>query len=63
MNVKEFIKYLGDVRHEIDKVTWPSRREVMITTVVVIVLACVFAVFFAIVDTLWYRTVRYLIGA
>lgn len=63
MNVKEFIRYLGDVRHEIDKVTWPSRREVMITTVVVIVLACVFAVFFAIVDTVWYRTVRYLIGA
>ncbi len=63
MEIKKFINYLGDVRREIDKVTWPSKREVMITTVVVIVLACIFAVFFAVVDTIWYRTVKYLIEA
>lgn len=62
-SIKRFVNYLGDVRREIDKVTWPSRREVFITTVVVIALACVFAIFFAVVDTIWYRTVQYLIGA
>ncbi len=63
VSVKRFVNYLRDVRNEMSKVTWSSRREVVITTAVVIVLACVFAVFFAIVDTVWYRTVQYLIGA
>lgn len=63
MSIKQFINYLSNVRSEIDKVTWPSKREVMITTVVVIVLACIFAIFFAVVDTIWYRTVRCLIEA
>lgn len=61
-NIKRFITYIGDVRREMDKVTWPSKQEVVITTVVVIALACVFAIFFAVVDTIWYRTVQYLIG-
>ncbi len=63
VSVKRFVNYLRDVRNEMSKVTWSSRQEVVITTAVVIVLACVFAVFFAIVDTVWYRTVQYLIGA
>jgi len=34
---KRFINYLRDVRNEAKKVTWPSRREVINTTLVVIV--------------------------
>jgi len=60
-SVKKLFEYLGDVKREADKVTWPSKEEVIITTIVVILLACVCAVFFAIVDTACYRTVRALI--
>ena len=62
-NVKKLFGYLGDVKQEADKVTWPSRQEVIITTIVVFALACVCALFFAIVDTMWYRVVQKLIGA
>ena len=62
-NVKKLFEYLGDVKKETEKVTWPSKQEVIITTIVVLALACVCALFFAVVDTMWYRIVQKLIGA
>ena len=38
-------QFLQDVRQEANKVTWPNRRETMITTVLVVVM-CVFASLF-----------------
>ena len=58
----KFFNYLKDVRQEMDKVTWPSKQEVFITTIIVFILASIFAIFFAVVDTIWYRTVSKLIG-
>lgn len=60
-DIKKLFEYLGDVKQEADKVTWPSKEDVIITTIVVILLACVCAIFFAVVDTACYRTVRWLI--
>lgn len=62
-SVRKLFEYLGDVKQEADKVAWPSKQEVIITTIVVFALACVCALFFAIVDTMWYRIVQKLIGA
>jgi preprotein translocase subunit SecE len=39
-------------RAEISKVVWPTRREVLLTTVMVFVLASITAVFFSLVDIL-----------
>lgn len=44
------LTFLQQVRAETAKVTWPSRREVMISTVMVLVLASLTAVFFFLVD-------------
>lgn len=38
-------QFLQEVRQEANKVTWPNRRETMITTLLVIVM-CVFASLF-----------------
>ena len=62
VSFSKFFNYLKDVRAEIDKVTWPSKQEVFVTAIVVFVLAAVFAIFFAIVDTVCYRTITKLIG-
>ncbi len=43
-------RFFQEVRTEADKVTWPSRRETMITTVLVIVLAILTSLFFLVVD-------------
>jgi preprotein translocase subunit SecE len=43
-------RFLQEVRTEADKVTWPSRRETMITTGLVIVLVIFTSLFFLAVD-------------
>ena len=43
-------RFLTDVRSELGRVTWPSRREVWATTLVVILTSTVFGVYLAIVD-------------
>ncbi|AXI43653.1 preprotein translocase subunit SecE [Sulfitobacter sp. SK011] len=44
------LQFIQQVRSEVAKVVWPTRREVMLTTVMVFILAALTAVFFAIVD-------------
>lgn len=43
-------QFLQQVRSESSKVTWPSRRETMITTGMVLLMVLVASVFFVIVD-------------
>lgn len=44
------IQFLQQVRAEIAKVSWPSRREVMLTSVMVFIMAALTATFFSLVD-------------
>ena len=46
------LQFAQQVRAEVAKVVWPTKREVMLTTVMVFILAALTAVFFAIVDIL-----------
>lgn len=43
-------QFLQQVRSEANKVTWPSRRETLITTGLVIVMVFVASIFFVAVD-------------
>ncbi len=43
-------KFLQEVRSETEKVTWPSRRETAITTVMVFVMATIASLFFLLAD-------------
>ena len=43
-------QFIQQVRAEVSKVVWPTRREVMLTTVMVFIMAALTAVFFALVD-------------
>ena len=43
-------KFLQEVRSEVNKVTWPSRRETLITTAMVFVMAAVMSIFFLVAD-------------
>ncbi|TKZ22259.1 preprotein translocase subunit SecE [Shimia litoralis] len=46
------LTYLQQARAEVSKVVWPTRREVLLTTVMVFIMAALTAVFFALVDIL-----------
>lgn len=46
------LQFIQQVRSEVSKVVWPTRREVLLTTVMVFIMAALTAIFFAIVDIL-----------
>jgi preprotein translocase subunit SecE len=50
-------KFLQEVRTETQKVTWPSRRETMITTLMVFIMVTAAAIFFLLAD----QVIRFLI--
>lgn len=43
-------QFIQQTRAEISKVVWPTRREVLITSAMVLVLAIIAALFFSLVD-------------
>ncbi len=45
-------QYVRDVRTEVAKVTWPTRKETLITTGLVLAMSALAAVFFLVVDQL-----------
>ena len=46
------LQFIQQTRAEIAKVVWPTRRETLLTTVMVFLMAALAAVFFALVDLL-----------
>ena len=60
--VRKFFSFIRDVRQEMDRVTWPTKNEVIITTIVVFVLAILGSLFFTVVDTTVYRLIHAIIG-
>jgi preprotein translocase subunit SecE len=59
INPQQFVR---EVRQEVSKVTWPSRRETLITTVMVFVMVAFAAIFFFLVDEVMNFGVRALLG-
>jgi len=57
------IAFLKQVRSETAKVTWPSRRETMISTIMVFVMVFLAAVFFFAADQLMGWLVGLVLGA
>jgi preprotein translocase subunit SecE len=58
-NPGEFVR---QVRQEVSKVTWPTRKEAVITTVMVFIMVFVMAIFFLGVDKLLSSLVRWILG-
>lgn len=44
------LQFVQQVRSEVSKVVWPGRREVLLTTGMVLALTAVVAVFFTLID-------------
>jgi preprotein translocase subunit SecE len=55
--------FLQQVRAETAKVVWPSRRETMISTVMVLAMAILASIFFFFADLLMSYGVSFLLGA
>ena len=55
-------KFAQEVRSEIQKVTWPSRRETAITTAMVFVMVAIASVFFLVADQVIRIAVTFVLG-
>ncbi|MEE8203659.1 MAG: preprotein translocase subunit SecE [Alphaproteobacteria bacterium] len=55
-------EFMRQVRQETSKVTWPTRKELAVTTGMVFVMVTVMAVFFLFVDWLLSLGVRGILG-
>jgi preprotein translocase subunit SecE len=56
------IKFLQEVRAEGQKVTWPTRRETAITTLMVFIMTAAAAIFFLFSDMIIRWVITFIIG-
>ena len=57
------LQFLQQTRAEVGKVVWPTRREVLLTTVMVLIMATLTAVFFFLVDLVIRSGLQAVLGA
>jgi preprotein translocase subunit SecE len=55
-------EFLQQVRTEVAKVTWPTRRETVITTVMVLLMSVAAAIFFLAADWVLSTIVTFVLG-
>jgi preprotein translocase subunit SecE len=53
VNIPKFADFLVSVESELEKVTWPTRHEVVQATIVVLVAMFSLGVFLFLIDLLW----------
>ncbi len=55
-------QFVREVRAETARVTWPSRKETLVTTGLVLALSALAAVFFLVVDQVIQLAMRFVFG-
>jgi preprotein translocase subunit SecE len=55
-------KFLQEVRAEGQKVTWPTRKETVVTTIMVFVMVTIASIFFLLSDQVMRIVVSFLLG-
>ncbi len=58
-NIGQFVR---EVRQEASKVTWPSRKETTISTIMVLIMVFLAAIFFFLVDQVLALGVQQILG-
>ena len=55
------LEYLQQVRSETAKVVWPSRRETVVTTIMVVLMAVFASVFFLLADQVFSKIIGFIL--
>lgn len=59
--IDQLVRFLREVRQEFKKVTWPQKREIISSTIVVIISTFAIAFFLGFVDITLQKLLSYLI--
>jgi preprotein translocase subunit SecE len=55
-------QFVREVRQEVSKVTWPTRNELLVTTISVLAMSALAALFFFMVDQLIAWVIQLILG-
>jgi preprotein translocase subunit SecE len=55
-------EFISQVRQETSKVTWPSRKELGVSVIMVFIMVFIASIFFLLVDQIWASVVRLVLG-
>jgi preprotein translocase subunit SecE len=61
-SIQKAFEFIPQVRQEVKKVTWPTRRETLMTTAFVFGFAVIAAIYFMLVDQVVYRMIHFILG-
>lgn len=56
------VEFFNQVKAEAKKIAWPTSRETMVTTVMVMIMTLLLGVFFFAVDSVFSWIVKFLLG-
>jgi preprotein translocase subunit SecE len=56
------VQFFREVRQEVSRVTWPTRKETAVTTAMVFAMVFLAAIFFFLVDQILSQLVRLVLG-
>ena len=54
-------QFVRQVRQEMQKVTWPEKKDTFISSAIVIILIIIFSLFFLVTDQIWSKGLRWII--
>ncbi len=52
------VKFIQEVRQEVSKVTWPTRNEVLVSTIMVLIFTALASTFFLLADQIIFQLVQ-----
>ncbi len=61
-SLKSLRSYLKEVVYELRKVVWPSKKQTVGTTAVVIIVVMIFGIYLGIIDSILSWIIRHLVG-
>ena len=56
--MQKIVKFLKEVRAELNKVTWPSKNEIIGSTIVTVIVSIILSIFIGVVDFMLDKGVR-----
>jgi preprotein translocase subunit SecE len=60
--MKNPLTFIQEVRQEVSKVTWPTWKEVWVTTAMVLVMVALTAIFFVVADQIILHVIQFVLG-
>jgi preprotein translocase subunit SecE len=60
--LQKVIRFLNEAKMELKRVTWPTPKQAMASTTVVIVIVFIMAIYLGIIDYILARLVKFILG-